>query len=138
MGRRACRRTKGQNPTAARIVDTSSTDVGLRFAHIWVEACVAYAHYRGARFDNARHRWIPLDPSFETRRDTDKVATSERFDFDAYLIGFNTRLPHEVYENQVRGSLTGSADLEDVGYRSDKTPIELDILPASLPYSFTD
>ncbi|MFA7404234.1 MAG: transglutaminase-like domain-containing protein, partial [Pelobacteraceae bacterium] len=51
------------NPFVAE--DTSASPLG--FMHVWVEACVPYAHYRGARFDNAGNRWIPLDPSFKVK-----------------------------------------------------------------------
>ncbi|MBK1707324.1 DUF6531 domain-containing protein, partial [Halochromatium glycolicum] len=135
------RLSAGQNPTAIQIIDGGGTPVGVRFAHVWVEACVPYAHYRGARWYNAGHRWVPLDPSFETRRFEVGLSTAETFDFDAYLSGFNTKLPHEVFEAQVRQSLGGSDSLPDVGYRSEKLPLMLDILPASLPYhidQFTD
>ncbi len=134
------RLASGGNPTALSITN-GSTEVGLRFSHVWVEACVPYAHYRGASLDNAGHRWIPLDPSFETRRYETGITSAESFDFDAYLSGFNSTLPHEVFEEQVRQTLTGSNSLVDVGYQSDKIAFELDILPASLPYhifSFTD
>lgn len=47
-------------------LDASASPVGIRMTHVWVEACVPYAHYRGARVDTVGHRWIPLDSSFKT------------------------------------------------------------------------
>ena len=42
-----------------------SQEIGTRFAHVWVAACVPYSNYRGTRADRSGYRWIPLDPSFK-------------------------------------------------------------------------
>lgn len=125
------------NPTA-----TFSPDNFLRFSHIWVEACVPYAHYQGASFDQAGHRWVPLDPSFEVRTFKDDIVSNVAFDLDAYLGGFQRKMPEEEYESLVNAAVIETdQDVNDVGYRSTKQKFEIDILPASLPYNvyqFTD
>ena len=125
------------NPSAAYAPNSF-----LRFAHVWVEACVPYAHYQGAAIDQAGNRWVPLDPSYEVRRYTKALTTSETFDFDAYLDGYKTLMPEEQLESQVNAAITDpDMDVNDVGYRSAKVPLEIEILPASLPYhvrQFTD
>ncbi len=135
----AQRLSSGQNPQAAS--GTAGAEI-LGFSHVWVEACVPYAHYQGARFDNKGHRWVPLDASFETRRFEAGITTSENFDFDGYLDGFKDKMPNEHFSQQVNSAVTGAShSVSDVGYQSEKQTLELDILPSSLPYAmeeFTD
>ncbi len=114
---------------------------GLKFNHVWVEACVPYAHYRGARMDNAGHRWIALDPSYKNNSSYQSgIATNVNFDYEAYFAHLTMELPFEAYEQQVENHIKGIAPLygnntlEDVPYRTKQSPLKIDILPASLPY----
>lgn len=40
---------QGRNPAAAYVNNSSGQAVGNQFAHVWVEACVAYGHYRAPK-----------------------------------------------------------------------------------------
>ncbi|WP_458250536.1 RHS repeat-associated core domain-containing protein [Geobacter anodireducens] len=107
------------------------------FDHVWVEACVPYAHYRGARLDNAGHRWIPLDPSFKDKNYQAGITTGVAFDYTSYLASRSNVLPHEAFEKRIEEYLWANmpnAALEDVPYAGRAVPKKIDILPASLPY----
>ena len=132
----AQRLAQGGNPEAQSFIDGSGIGTQIKWSHVWVEACVPYAHYRGAAIDNAGHRWIALDPSFETRRYRAEAEVTGAFDFDDYLDGLSTDLPHERFETQGADELaTSDLALNEAGYTSTKEPLVLDILPASLPYA---
>ncbi|MBI5656778.1 MAG: transglutaminase domain-containing protein [Geobacter sp.] len=112
----------------------------VQFTHVWAEACVPYAHYRGARLDNAGHRWIPLDPSFKDKTYQAGIATSVNFDFTTYMATRSNTLPFEAYEQQVETAIKSLAPnyqnntLEDVPYKGVLLQRKVDILPASPPY----
>jgi RHS repeat-associated protein len=131
---------QGRNPNAFYY---SSGKYGVSFVHIWVEACVPYGHYRGARIDNTGHRWIPMDPSFKDKSYQSGITTNVNFDYAGYLAKRTNgpdSLPHEAYAKQVKASVRASNPnntLEDVPYRGRINPLRLDILPSSLPYDVT-
>lgn len=125
---------------------TSYSTTYVSVTHVWAEACVPYAHYRGAKLDNAGHRWIPLDPSFKDKKYQDGIAINVDFDYTAYLAKRTTFLPPEAYEQQVEAYIKGIAPnygnntLADVPYKGPVTPRRIDIIPVTLPYevsSFT-
>ena len=114
--------------------------------HVWVEACVPYGHYRGARIDNAGTRWIPLDTSFKDISYQQGIATNVQFDYNStngYMSTLTDQLPHEKYAEQVETDIkslnpnSANNTLPDVGYLGTQNPLKLDILPASLPYAVT-
>ncbi|MCC6474190.1 MAG: hypothetical protein IT514_10640, partial [Burkholderiales bacterium] len=133
------------------LLRSGTTDYGLWFNHVWVEACVAYAHYRGAAVDNSGFRWIALDPSYKDHTYQPGIALTPPVDVQAVLSAHLQKrhngplgLPHEAYagavESAVRSANPG-ASVSDVPYKGTIAPIKLDILPNSLPYevvSFTD
>ncbi|KAF0218591.1 MAG: hypothetical protein FD174_2684 [Geobacteraceae bacterium] len=116
----------------------------VQFTHVWVEACVPYAHYRGARLDNAGHRWIPLDPSFKDKSYQAGITTSVNFDYTNYLAARTNTLPFEAYEQQVESAIKTLAPyynnntLEDVPYAGRQILRRVDILPASPPYEIVN
>jgi len=122
-------------------VSYNATSQEVSFRHTWVEACVPYAHYRGARMDNAGHRWIPLDPSFKEKSYQDGIQSNVEFDYATYLAKRTPSLPSEAYEQQVEayiktvGPNYGNNTLEDVPYQGRQVPLKVDILPASLPFN---
>ncbi len=132
----SARLAQGRNPEAATILNGASQAIGAKWSHVWVEACVPYAHYRGAKLDNAGHRWIPLDPSFETRRYRAEIEISAAFSFDTFLAQRSVDLPHERFETQAAPLLAASnLAVNEAGYTSTKAKTTIDILPASLPYT---
>ena len=133
---------QGRNPGVG-FYPNSTSPTGIGFIHVWVEACVPYGHYRGAKIDNVGHRWIPLDPSFRetTYQAGIAVPAATVLDYTTYLSKRRNgpdSLPHEYYaQNQVKTyikSLNANNTLEDVPYRSTNNPLRVDILPASLPF----
>ncbi|MDD5760259.1 MAG: transglutaminase-like domain-containing protein, partial [Desulfobulbaceae bacterium] len=116
----------------------------IQFTHVWAEACVPYAHYRGTKFDNAGHRWIPLDASFKDKTYQAGIATSVNFDFTSYMATRSNTLPFEAYEQQVETAVKSLAPnynnntLEDVPYKGVLQQRKFDILPASPPYEIVN
>ncbi|MDB5801817.1 MAG: repeat-associated core domain protein [Rhodocyclales bacterium] len=124
----------------AQIPGLTSSSSSIQFNHVWIEACVPYAHYRGSRIDVAGSRWIALDPSF---RSPDYVggaakADASTFDYGSYLGKRTTLLPLEHFEDLVRAQLatngTGKS-INDLPYTMAPIQAKLDVLPSSLPYS---
>ncbi len=113
---------------------------GIYLDHVWVEACVPYGHYRGARIDNLGTRWIPLDPSFKDKTYQTGIATNVNFDYSGYLAVRTDQLPHEKFAEQVESAVKGidsNNSLQDVPYIGRQKPLKIDILPSSLPYNVT-
>lgn len=121
--------------------------LGVRFNHVWVEACVPYGRYRGAALDFSGHRWIPLDPSYKDHTYQPGISTIGLVNVDTFLATYmNARsngpdsLPHEAYAKQleiaVRAANPNNATLtvQDVPYKGTINPLKLDILPNSLPF----
>ena len=129
------------NPSATYYTD------GIGLQHVWVEACLPYAAYRGVALDDAGHRWVPLDPSFKDNRYQAGVALDAGFDFD-YDTWLSSRidaqgryrLPQEAFEDEAlanartKAPLYGNTTLADIPYRSLPNPLGYDILPIVLPY----
>ncbi|MEW6218508.1 MAG: DUF6531 domain-containing protein, partial [Thermodesulfobacteriota bacterium] len=138
----------GLNPAAEVIVNQTQQAVGIELAHVWVEACVPYGHYRGAQIDDSGHRWLPLDPSFKNKTYQPGIAHNTNFDYTTYLAERQNgpdSLPHEAYAQQVLANIrTRTSDpkpdatLQDVPYKGTITPQQLDVLPSSLPYEVKD
>jgi RHS repeat-associated protein len=129
---------QGRFPEVAGFGD----DTGVKFVHVWVEACVPYAHYRGAALSQAGHRWIPLDPSFRDNTYASDVDVSAVMDYVGYLSELRNgpdSLPHEYYAEQgVKPLLPAGKSLEDLAYKANTSKLKLDVLPSSLPYIVTE
>jgi RHS repeat-associated protein len=120
----------------------ATVQVGVNLSHVWVEACVPYANYRGASVSNAGHRWVPLDAAFkdkEYRQDIDvDVAFDYSFAAGRYMFARTDELPHERYAKMVEAALLPSGkDMTDLSPEGPVKSMKLDILPSSLPYSVT-
>ena len=132
------------------IYDTDPTHV--TFEHVWVEALVDFANYRGGGVsitncdtENDRCRWVSLDPSFKLRDfrsgHKDKLE-SLSFNYDAYYNAESDQLlrdksPLEIFEEQALGYLRENhpgVTLEDVIDRGEIRQEVLGLLPSSLPY----
>ncbi|MBI3345265.1 MAG: type IV secretion protein Rhs [Gammaproteobacteria bacterium] len=132
---------QGLNPTYGKVVSGAGATVGMQIAHVWVEACVPYGNYRGNAIDKSGHRWIPLDPSFKDKTYQAGIATNVAFDYTTYMARRTNTLPHEKYEEQVSASIKAlppnysNNTLSDVGYLGTLLPRQVDVLPATLPYT---
>lgn len=129
------------NPAAG----SGTTSVSL--AHVWVEACLPYAAYRGTALDDSGHRWVPLDPSYKDQRYQAGVAVDGTFDFNysnwlasRLDANGNYRLPQEAFEDEVathaktKAPNYANTTLEDVPYKSEIKRQRFDILPIVPPY----
>ena len=133
---------QGQNPAVITMNNSSSQPIGLSLTHVWVEACVPYAHYRGTQQDATGYRWIPLDASFKDINYQAGIVTSVDFDYTGYLAHRNNTLANEYYANQILPIIQASGvapngtnnTLNDVPYLGVLNNFTMDILPASLPY----
>ncbi|MDI1348680.1 RHS repeat-associated core domain-containing protein [Aquabacterium sp.] len=107
---------------------------------VWVEACVPYGRYRGVSSDNSGTRWIPLDPSFKDKRYQSGLPNSQAFDYAGLLskrLNGPDSLPNERYAQQVQATVRErdpNATVQDVPYAGSITALNMDILPATLPY----
>jgi RHS repeat-associated protein len=119
----------------------------ISLAHVWVEACLPYAAYRGTALDDSGHRWVPLDPSYKDRRYQAGVSVDSSFDFNYsnWLASRldadgNYTLPQEAFEDEVATHAKTKAPnyantaLEDVPYKSEIKRQRFDILPIVPPY----
>lgn len=133
--------------------DKSTVD----FEHVWVEALVPYANYRGAGPDlasvncqtqPASCHWIALDPSYKLRQykgNTLDPYSALNFDYTAYYNAIKNqdaarqdKNPLEIYQEQILGWLRTTAPgktLEDVADPGTIIAEQDGILPASLPYA---
>ncbi|HNB42930.1 MAG TPA: RHS repeat-associated core domain-containing protein [Burkholderiaceae bacterium] len=120
---------------------------GIDLAHVWVEACLPYADWRGSGLDDSGHRWVPLDPSYKDRRYQAGVGVDGSFDFgyDSWLASRldaqgSYRLPQERFEEEVAAHVKSKAPdyanttLEEVPYKAEITRGHFDILPIVPPY----
>jgi RHS repeat-associated protein len=116
-------------------------------AHVWIEACLPYAAYRGTGLDNSGYRWVPLDPSYKDQRYQAGIAVDSSFDFNytSWLASRldaqgNYSLPHEALAGEVVANVQTKAPnyanntIEDVPYKSEIKRQHFDILPIVPPY----
>ncbi len=123
--------------------------------HVWVEALIPYAYYRGAGGNvgncaatQIACNWVSLDPSFQqrlTRASGLDPASSVSFDYAAYYDAIKNndpkrrdKNPLEIYEDQLLEWLQANAPgktLEDVPDVLGIVRREAGLLPASLPFT---
>ena len=119
----------------------------VSMAHVWVEACLPYAAYRGTGLDNSGYRWVPLDPSYKDQRYQAGIAVDSGFDFNytSWLASRldaqgNYTLPQEALAGEVVANVQTKAPnyanntIEDVPYKSEIKRQRFDILPIVPPY----
>jgi hypothetical protein len=120
--------------------------VNLRIEHLWVEALVPYANYRGVVADTGGQLWVPLDTTIKTGAAEQTMAIDLAMLPDNPLPGFRERYlerpraetPLEQLASEVAEFLgesrpgTTFADLLHIR-RQPQAPLE--ILPGSLQFS---
>jgi RHS repeat-associated protein len=121
---------------------------GVRFDHVWVEACVPYGSYRGAPAEAGGYRWLALDAAVKDHDYQQGIAVNvplTKADFyDPYLANRKEQLPHEYYAAKTETAartVDADASVEDVPYKGTPKSLRYDVLPGSLPYeveSFAD
>jgi RHS repeat-associated protein len=132
--------SRTSNPFTILTTDAVGTVVGMAFAHVWVEACVPYANYRGTRTDATGYRWIPLDPSFKDKTYQAGIGHATEFDYSGYMAERTDLLPGERFAEQVEAAVKSlpprfaNNTAADVPYVASQIRRNLDILPSSLPY----
>lgn len=116
---------------------------GINFDHVWVQACVPFAAYRGNLADSGGYRWVPLDPSIKDHDYQAGIAVNVPLDatfYASYLATRRDQLPPEYFANQVETSARGvksDAAVEDVPYRGTPRALRLDVLPSTPPAAAT-
>jgi RHS repeat-associated protein len=125
----------------------------VELLHIWVEAEVPMAKYRGSGPDPSARglAWVPLDPSFKRSEwkpspglpiGADPALTFDYGGTDGLYARVRAKLPAEIFEDQVRsylaGGYGGSGALPSVDDARHFGRIRAEapgVLPNSLPYS---
>ena len=111
--------------------------LALYFDHVWVEACVPYANYRGSRQDDSGYQWLPLDASYKLHQLTRGIQHSVKFDYDAFLKQRSDLLAHEFYQEQIEASIRAKhpdATIAQVGDHWTRKQRQYTHLPETLPF----
>lgn len=111
---------------------------GVVVQHVWVEACIPYANYRGIdSAAGAGHMWVPMEASYKARKYKPGVGHDQVFDYDGYFTGRTKALPHEAFEEQLESAIRAvdpNLTIADVVDSWETPKVELDILPSALPF----
>lgn len=143
------------SPWQGELARTTWDGTTLQTEHVWVEARVPMARYRGNAAGGApATSWISLDPSFKLRQKRPGIALP--FDGDpgtdpelslqytgpgGLYSRIDPRNPREVFEEQVQGYLARNhpgATLDDVSPNGAILTQAPGVLPAALPYALVD
>ena len=129
----------------AGVAEDSATDSIFRF-HVWVEAQLPLARYRGAGADSRGVAWIPLDPASKLREvrpgislpiGTDPALTLDYLAPDGVFRSPDERDIAEVLEDKIQAYLATNhqgSSLADVAVLGRIVPQTPGILPTALPY----
>ncbi len=121
----------------------SGTVQGINFDHVWVQACVPFAAYRGSMADSGGYRWVPLDPSIKDHDYQAGIAVNVPLDstfYTPYLAARQDQLPPDYFAAKVEAAARGvksDAAVEDVPYRGTPRALRLDVLPSAPPTAVT-
>ncbi|MCB1740374.1 MAG: hypothetical protein KDK91_08400, partial [Gammaproteobacteria bacterium] len=120
---------------------------GISFDHVWVQACVPFAAYRGALADSGGYRWVPMDPSIKDHDYQAGIAVNVPLDasfYTPYLANRTDQLPPDYFADKVETAaraIRSDASIEDVPYRGTRRTVRYDVLPSTPPFAviqFTD
>ena len=113
----------------------------VQVAHTWVSANVPYTNYRGALVDASGKTWIPLDPSYKQVAVKPSTGYFKGFSADELSATFLTRGSNQNFADFIRqkvqsslGSSGGTGNWQDQRASGSIVPLQLSILPNSLPY----
>lgn len=115
------------------IYQTDDEDV-FSVPHVYVEACVPYDNYRGAKSNNSGYKWIPIDAAYKEHRFVveDVASQSFNFDYESYLSVRSDVSVEEALADQLEAHIGKALD-KDLGVR-EVVKKKIEILPSSLPY----
>ena len=143
-------------PGTTALVDKAGKIRAVRFEHIFVEAYLPYADYRGTLEGTSHKLWVPLAPAFKKRLDVAGIDITELVDFDAEALaeyleanaqknpdgsytGFDTDYLQEKiaeYTRAVRDYLEAEGlTLRDLTGYEEIIAQKMEILPITLPFS---
>ncbi|MBT9519293.1 MAG: AHH domain-containing protein [Dechloromonas sp.] len=115
----------------------NGTVQGIKFDHVWVQACVPFAAYRGNLADSGGYRWVPLDASIKDHDYQAGIAVNVPLDsafYSSYLATRREQLPPEYFADLVETaarSVKSDAAVADVPYRGTPRALRLDVLPST-------
>ncbi|MDP2810074.1 MAG: RHS repeat-associated core domain-containing protein [Rhodocyclaceae bacterium] len=124
-------------PSNAAMV--GGTVQGISFDHVWVQACVPFAAYRGNLADSGGYRWVPLDPSIKDHDYQAGITVNLPLDstfYAPYLATRQDQLPPDYFAAKVETAARGiksDAAVEDVPYRGTPRTPRIDVLPSAPP-----
>ncbi len=114
---------------------------GVVFDHVWVQACVPFAGYRGSLAESGGYRWVPLDASIKDHDYQSGIAVDVPLDagfYSTYLASRTELLPPEFFADRVEAAartVTSDASVEDVPYRGTSRVQRIDVLPSTPPFA---
>lgn len=127
------------NVLAAPITLGGAQLQGVEFEHVWVQACVPFAAYRGNVSDSGGYRWMPLDSSIKDHDYQAGIAVNVPVDdafYASYLVKRQDQLPTEYLAGKVEAAartVKSDASAEDVPYRGRPRALRVDVLPSTPP-----
>ncbi|MCC6639923.1 MAG: hypothetical protein IT386_02025, partial [Deltaproteobacteria bacterium] len=132
------------------LIRSVTTGGGIDRLHLWVEAEVPLARYRGAGGDPRGRAWVPLDPSYKLRKwnaDPGFISgASPEIGMNytgegGYYRSINPKLPVEIFEDQYRAHLAANHPTVSLEQTTFGGPVEVEragVIPTSLPYTVLD
>ncbi|CAG0987055.1 partial putative deoxyribonuclease RhsA, partial [Myxococcaceae bacterium] len=114
--------------------------------HVWVEAEIPLARYRGSGSDARGRAWVPLDPSYKLRDwniDPGYITGSmpeialNYTGTDGYYRSINPKLPVEVFADQYRAHLAAQHPQKTLAEVVFGGPVRVEragVIPTALPY----
>ena len=118
---------------------TSGTPQGLYFNHVWVQACVPFASYRGNLADGGGYRWLPMDPSIKDHDYQAGMSVNVPLDstfYTPYLAKRTDQLPPDYLGDQAETAarvIKSDASRLDIPYVGPLRGLRVDVLPSNIP-----
>jgi YD repeat-containing protein len=123
----------------ATTVSASGAVQGVVFDHVWIQACVPYAGYRGSKADSGGYRWLPMDPSIKDHDYQDGLSVNVTLDdafYSGYLAKRSAQLMTDYLGDKVEAAartVKSDASREDVPYLGRLRGLKVDVLPSNIP-----
>lgn len=117
--------------------ETHEKNTTFNVDHVWVEACVPYANYRGNQQDQSGYQWLPLDASYKVHNLISGIKHSEKFDYTHFFQQRSGLLAHEFYEEQIEKvirTVRPNATIQQVGDRWVRKKRQYTHIPETLPF----
>jgi len=116
--------------------------------HVYVEAYVPYANYRGTTQDDRGKLWIPMDPSFKMYKVTQEgidIASEMGFEWqtftDAHLDIVSNITPIQHYQKKIDRYLASAhpgQTVDSLKRTTEISKLQFDFLPGTLPFQVTE